>query len=401
MKVSIVSFNYCESVKYLYDKLKEYGVEIEYCFATEQSKEKILQVATLVEEKSNIIFYVGGLGLSANDVLKETLAGRYKVDMVIQQTSCDFFAKYIQTSRKVVPPEHIQQRLLAFPDGFDCYPNSFGYELSAFGRFEGKEIFLLPDNVEECKNVFENYIKSFFGKQTQQTKTNVYKVFGLEKSDVEAKLLEICKNKASFFVNTDIANDSKIVVRFDGKFNQNVIDEINSAVMKEFEDFLYAVDDRSLNEIAVDFLKLYKRQLAVAESLTGGEIVASLIDVPGVSEVLFEGLTTYANGAKNRRLFVKKQTLEQFGAVSQETAYQMATGLLETSQCDVVVATTGIAGPGGGSDRKPVGLTYIAVGDLSGIHIHRYVFSGNRNQVRQKAAKTALFLLIKLIKLRK
>ena len=401
MKVSVVSFNYCESVEYLYNKLKEYGVEIEYCFVTEQSKEKILQTAELVEENSEVIFYVGGLGLSSNDVLKETLANRYKVNLVIQQTSCDFFAKYIQTSRKSLPPEHIQERLLAFPDGFDCYPNNFGYELSAFGRFFGKEIFLLPDNIEECKYVFEEYITAFFAKQVKQPKINVYKVFGLEKCEIESKLLSICKNKASFFVNTDIANDSKIVVRFEGKFNQNVIDEINSAIMKEFADFLYAVDDRSLNEIAVDLLKLYKRQLSVAESLTGGEIVASLIDVAGASEVLFEGCTTYANGAKNRRLFVKKQTLEQFGAVSQETAYQMATGLLESSQCDVVVATTGIAGPGGGSDRKPVGLTYIAVGDLSGIHIHKYVFYGNRNQVRQKAAKTALFLLVKLIKLRK
>ncbi|MBR2302726.1 MAG: nicotinamide-nucleotide amidohydrolase family protein [Clostridia bacterium] len=401
MKVSVVSFDYCESVKFLYNKLKEYGVEIEYCFATKQTKEKILQISDLVEENSDIVFYVGGLGLSSNDVLKETLAQRYKVDMVIQQTSCDFFAKYIQTNKKSVPPDHVQQRILAFPDGFDCYPNSFGYELSAFGRFFGKEIFLLPDNVEECKCVFNNYIKAFFDKQTKQTKTNVYKVFGLEKSDIELKLFAICENKASFFVETDVANDSKIIVRFGNKIVQSVVDEVNCAIMQEFADFLYAVDDCSLNEIAVDLLKLYKRQLSVAESLTGGEIVASLVDVPGASEVLFEGCTTYANGAKNSRLFVKKQTLEQFGAVSQQTAYQMATGLLETSQCDVVVATTGIAGPGGGSERKPVGLTYIAVGDLSGIHIHKYIFSGNRNQIRQKAAKTALFLLVKLIKIRK
>jgi len=401
MKVSVVSFNYCESVKFLYEKLKEYGVEIEYCFVAEQTKDKVLQFAELVEESSDVVFYVGGLGLSSNDVLKETLAQRYKVDMVIQQISYDFFAKYIQTSKKIVPPDHVQQRILAFPDGFDCYPNNFGYELSAFGRFFGKEIFLLPDNIEECKCIFENYIKAFLDKQTKQTKTNVYKVFGLEKSEIEFKLFAICKNKANFFVNTDIANDSKIIIKFGSKVGQSDVDEINCSIMQEFADFLYAVDDRSLNEIAVDLLKLYKRQLSVAESLTGGEIVASLVSVPGASEVLFEGCTTYANGAKNRRLFVKKQTLDQFGAVSQQTAYQMATGLLETSQCDVVVATTGIAGPGGGSDKKPVGLTYIAVGDLSGIHIHKYVFSGNRNQIRQKAAKTALFLLVKLIKIRK
>ena len=138
-----------------------------------------------------------------------------------------------------------------------------------------------------------------------------------------------------------------------------------------------------------------------AESLTGGKITSDLVDVPGASDVLYEGCTTYSNGAKQARLLVKHDTLSRCGAVSSETAYQMCTGLLKTSGCDVVLSTTGIAGPGGGSATKPVGLTYIAVGDGKGIHIHKFVFAGDRNEVREKAAKNALFLLIKFIKKRK
>ena len=101
----------------------------------------------------------------------------------------------------------------------------------------------------------------------------------------------------------------------------------------------------------------------MAESLTGGKITSDLVDVPGASDVLYEGCTTYSNGAKQARLLVKHDTLSRCGAVSSETAYQMCTGLLKTSGCDVVLSTTGIAGPGGGSAAKPVGLTYIAGGD--------------------------------------
>ena len=287
MKISIISFGCSEASKYLYNKIKESNVEIEYCFAIEQSKEKLEQVLPLAEDKSDVIFYVGGLGYSQNDILKEFLAQKYNVDMVIQQKSCDLFANYINQSKNSIPPEHVQQRLFAFPDGFDCYQNQYCYELSANGRFGGKEIFLLPDNLQECQYVFSTYIANYLSRQTEKPKSFVYKAFGLSKSEVEDKLFSICKNDCKFLVETDIANDSKIVILFDSKMSQSVVDKINTAILKDFAEALYAVDDFSLSQVAVDLLKLYKRQLSVAESLTGGCIVSSIIDVPGASEVLF------------------------------------------------------------------------------------------------------------------
>lgn len=400
MKISIISFGYSDSAKFVYNKMKESEVEIEYCIAIDQTKEKLTKAFDLTQ-KSDVVFCIGGLGYSQKDILKEFLAEKYRVDMVVQQKSCEFFANYINQSRQPVPSEDVQERLLFFPDGFDCYQSIFGYELAANGRFDGQEIFLLPDNLKETEYVFSAYIEKYLDRQLKNQVSFIYKVFGLSKSEIEQKLSSICKQQCIFYVDTDVADDSKILIKFDDNASQQIIDQINATILSEFDDVLYAVDDFSLNQVAVDLLKLYKRQLSVAESLTGGEIVSSIIDVPGASEVLFEGCTTYANGAKNKRLFVKKQTLEQFGAVSKETAYQMAVGLLETSQCDVVLATTGIAGPGGGTETKPVGLTFIAVGDQTGVHIHKYVFPGGREEVRQRATKTALFLLIKLIKLRK
>ena len=402
MNVSIISFDYSDSVKFIYEKLRESNENIDYCVIGEQTKEKICELSDLAEKSSDIIFYVGGQGLSMNDILKEVLAERYGVNLVYSKETQEFFRKYIEESKQPTPPIFVQEKLLSFPEGFEVFQSKYGYEMSAIGRFCGKEIILLPDSLAECRHMYYDYLKNFLEKKDgQKHKVFFYKVFGLKQDEVEKKLSAFEKKSFKISVKTDFAEDSEITVRCNGRVSQTNIDEMNAFMLETFSENLYSVDDFSLSQVAVDLLKLYGRKLSVAESLTGGKITSDLVDVPGASDVLYEGCTTYSNGAKQARLLVKHDTLSRCGAVSSETAYQMCTGLLKTSGCDVVLSTPGIAGPGGGSAVKPVGLTYIAVGDGKGIHIHKFVFAGDRNEVREKAAKNALFLLIKFIKKRK
>ncbi|MDR3263256.1 MAG: CinA family protein [Clostridiales bacterium] len=130
--------------------------------------------------------------------------------------------------------------------------------------------------------------------------------------------------------------------------------------------------------------------IAVCESLTGGLVCDTLISRAGASAYVYEGVTAYSNQAKNRRLFVKEETLESFGAVSAETAIEMARGLFKSGAVGLTVSTTGIAGPDGGSADKPVGLTYIGVCDGLQAHAYRYVFDGGRNDIRNQAALETL-----------
>lgn len=130
-------------------------------------------------------------------------------------------------------------------------------------------------------------------------------------------------------------------------------------------------------------------KIAVAESLTGGMISAKLVDFPGISKVYMEGITAYSNESKINRLFVKKETLEKFGAVSKETATEMALGVLKNLNCDVSISTTGIAGPTKDNSNKPVGLVYIAVCVKGEVYVNEYNFSGNREQIRNKAVEKA------------
>ena len=148
---------------------------------------------------------------------------------------------------------------------------------------------------------------------------------------------------------------------------------------------------------------LFRRGLhvAVAESCTGGMVSAALTDVPGSSDVFGWGLVTYSNEAKTRLLGVDEATLAQWGAVSSQTATEMVSGLLRLSGADVAVATTGIAGPGGGSAEKPVGLVYIACGDAGHIEVKRCQFEGNRDAVRRQTVEQALNMLEQYLEDRK
>lgn len=134
--------------------------------------------------------------------------------------------------------------------------------------------------------------------------------------------------------------------------------------------------------------------IATAESCTGGMIGACITSVSGASNVYNEGYITYSNDAKEKNLGVSHTTLETHGAVSEETACEMADGVRKKSNADIGIAVTGIAGPTGGTDEKPVGLVYIGVATKGGVQAHRFVFSGDRDAVRKSTVENAIKLAL-------
>lgn len=176
------------------------------------------------------------------------------------------------------------------------------------------------------------------------------------------------------------------------------LDETEGDVLDDlFGETIYGDGDADLAATLVDLLDEYGIRMSVAESCTGGMLASALVDRSGASEVFYEGLVTYSNSAKIDRLGVGEDTLYDYGAVSEETALEMANGLLNDNVA-IGVSTTGIAGPGGGTNEKPVGLVYIAVVSENGSEVFRNVFEGGRNDVRRQARDTALFYTIRHIK---
>ncbi|MBR4800128.1 MAG: CinA family protein [Clostridia bacterium] len=178
--------------------------------------------------------------------------------------------------------------------------------------------------------------------------------------------------------------------------DRTTFETVKSKVYNLFSEQVYCSFDESLQSLAGKLLKMNGRTLAVAESLTGGEICSRLTEVAGISENFFEGVVCYNRSSKINRLGVTKSLLGEYGAVSRETAYAMVEGLLKPP-VDIGLATTGLAGPTG-DEGKPVGLVYIAVGSGDFITVFEKKLSGTRNEIRRAASNLALFYLVRYLR---
>ena len=200
------------------------------------------------------------------------------------------------------------------------------------------------------------------------------------------------------FSHTRRYDEDIIEIVYGDGVSKFLIDDVIRIFADGLGDTLYALDDTTLEEQLVQLLKLRGKKISVAESFTGGGIARRITSVSGASEVYFEGLNTYHENAKIKRLGVSEYTLGTVGAVSDQTAYEMATGLLATGDCDICIATTGIAGPKSDKSMLPVGLCYIAVGTKERVFVYRYKFDGTREDITETAINYALHLAYKQLK---
>ncbi len=263
-----------------------------------------------------------------------------------------------------------------------------------------KLFFFLPFGEEGSAAVQAYVLLRLQEKSGLRFGSSVFRAVGVS----SARLAETVKSAAAagedkLTVQVDSSyGDHRIEILYDSNAPKMLADAAARVVAEGLKDQIYAIDDTPLGRRAVELLKLRKMKVATAESFTGGGVVSRLVEVPGASEVVYEGVVSYSNESKMRRLGVQADTLAQLGAVSDQTAYEMAAGLLAGGKCDAAVATTGIAGPSSDGTNKPVGLCYIAAGTNEAIYVYKYIFHGSRKDVTERAINQALFLLCKVIR---
>ncbi len=192
--------------------------------------------------------------------------------------------------------------------------------------------------------------------------------------------------------------EDRIDILYDQTAPKMLIDEAVRRFADGFGESLYALDDTPLEEQLVNLLKLRGKKIAVAESFTGGGVGRRIVGVAGASKVFVEGLNTYSEVSKMKRLGVSEYTLRSYGAVSKETAYEMAAGLLRTGDAQLSIATTGLAGPESDGSGLPVGVCCIAVGVEDKVFVSRYKLDGDRTEITETAINYALFLACKQLK---
>lgn len=224
-----------------------------------------------------------------------------------------------------------------------------------------------------------------------------FKICGMKEKDVKNSIKDLLDSDNPRIEISSVPGEVLITLTASDKGDDSG-KKLGKPIVKEIKNrfglSIYATDrDTTLAQAVVELLKTNALYLSTCESCTGGMLASSIIDIPGASDIFKEGFITYANKAKRNRLNVKKSTLVKYGAVSEQTAKEMAKGCAQVSKADVTVSTTGIAGPDGGSEDKPVGLVYVGCSVCGKTRVEKYNFDGSRTEIRRKATAAALALL--------
>ena len=234
--------------------------------------------------------------------------------------------------------------------------------------------------------------------KTDKGFAQLYKIYGRSETEIKEKLGGILNKNGNISIYTRThANEVHVfaeLVEQDEETAKNTLKPVAKEVKKALGTMVYSTkENETMEEAVVRLLNKYELTVTTAESCTGGMIASKIVNVPGASEVFNEGFITYSNKAKRKHLDVSKNTLKKYGAVSEQTVKEMALGGVFAADSDACIAVSGIAGPDGGTDEKPVGLVYIGCCIKDNVTVKECHFQGTRYEVREQAANAALDLL--------
>ncbi|MGL5327912.1 MAG: competence/damage-inducible protein A, partial [Peptostreptococcaceae bacterium] len=367
--------------QFLAKELASLGIEVYYQGTVGDNEERLLKSFKESLHRSDIVITTGGLGPTKDDLTKETAAKFFNQDLEFNEKSWKEILEFF--NKLGITPTQNNKKQAYFPKEAIILSNDNGTAPGAILKKENKFIIVLPGPPREMIPMFNEKVKPYLSKLTDDVLVSkTLRFCGIGESSLEDELIDIINEQKNPTI-APYAKESEVTLRITAKAENKekaeklikpVIDETNERVGK----LIYAYGETSLEEVVAQTLVNKKLTISVAESCTGGMVSSTLINYPGISSVFMEGCVTYSNEAKIKSLGVKKETLDKFGAVSEETAIEMAKGIANRHNTNIGIATTGIAGPQGGSDEKPVGLVYLGFYINGKSYAKRYVFNGSR-----------------------
>ena len=381
------------NAQFLSKELASLGIDVYYQSVVGDNEYRLLNIFEESLNRSDIIITTGGLGPTKDDLTKEVAAKYFEQELVLDKYSWDKIKTYFEKIGKVVTINNKKQAY--FPKEAIILENNNGTAPGAIFKKNNKIIIILPGPPKEMQAMYNESVKPYLknlSKEVMVSKT--LKFCGIGESYLEEKLIDLIKEQSNPTI-APYAKESEVTLRITAKAKDekeaiNLINPIVSEIQNRIGDYLYSVDDKNLEDVLVEDLIKKNLTISVAESCTGGMVSSTIINYPGVSSVFVEGCVTYSNEAKMKSLNVKKETLDKYGAVSKETAMEMAYGIAQRHKTNIGISTTGIAGPEGGSEEKPVGLVYFGIYINGKLKYKRYIFNGDRQQIRLRATKTLL-----------
>ena len=385
--------------QYLSRRLQSLGISVYYHTTVGDNPQRMRDTLALALSRSDVVITTGGLGPTQDDLSKEMAAELLGLEMEFDGESWHAIEGYFSRLGRICPENNKKQAM--FARGSTILPNACGTAPGAMIEKDGKIVIQLPGPPHEMADMFERQVYARLAAKTGGCIASRYiRIYGLGESYVA----QLCSKWIESGRAVSVApycslGECQLRVTARGEDEEaalSLVEPVVHEITALLGDGVYAVmptSEGSMEQAAGEALTHRGLTIATAESCTGGLVAAKLVNYPGISKALFEAHVTYANEAKIRYCGVNPDTLAAHGAVSEETAREMALGLRQRSGADIAVSTTGIAGPAGGTKEKPVGLVYVGCADAQGVRVEKLQLSGSRERIRNLAALRALDMI--------
>lgn len=385
---------------YLAEKCALLGCSLYHQTVVGDNEERMEEAIRQAIERADIVILTGGLGPTKDDLTKEVTAKVFGRKLYIDEHSRARIRDYFEKIKsKKVTENNWKQALV--PEGAIVIDNLNGTApgLILEDKERGKAAILIPGPPNEMKPMFEHDIAPYLNKkQPEGIYSHMVKVCGIGESRAETMVADLMDAQTNPTL-APYAKTGEVHFRVTARAcseeaAEKLMEPMIEEMKKRFGDAVYTTEENvTLEESVIRLLEEKKMTVTTAESCTGGKLSGRLLNVSGASGVYNEGYITYANASKEKILGVKHETLETYGAVSEQTAAEMALGAAKAAGADAALSVTGIAGPGGGTAEKPVGLVYIGCAVNGEVTVREYRFTGNREKNRDYAVARAITLL--------
>ncbi len=386
---------------YLSRQLNDLGFDVMYHYSVGDNPGRLAEMIHMAFKDCDMIITTGGLGPTQDDLTKETIAGAVGTKLVLSETALDALKNHYEKSKRPMTENNLKQAYI--PEGAELLFNDQGTAPGFWLEKDNKIIISMPGPPREMTNMFEKEVRPKLEKMRDSViHYRIIRTFGLGESKMETVLLPLIDGQTDPTIAT-YAKEGECSLRIASKRStleeaEKAVDEMTEKVRDMIGEYIYSYDNEDLIDVVGKLLLEKNMTISCAESCTGGLFAGALAGIPGISAVFERGIVTYSNRAKKEELGVSKETLEKYGAVSSQTAMEMAAGLSAKTGSDICISVTGISGPDGGTEEKPVGLVYIGImykGKCQAVKVQRR--NVNRNWNRHYAVLSMLHEIYKRI----
>ena len=387
---------------FLSRELNNLGYDVMYHYSVGDNPGRLAELIEFAFRDCDMIITTGGLGPTQDDLTKEVIAQAMGDRLVVSPEALSALKDRYERSGRPMTENNLKQANM--PESAQILPNDQGTAPGFWLEKKGKIIVSMPGPPREMTNMFEKEVKPrLISRQDSVIYYKILRTFGLGESKMETVLLPLIDGQTDPTIAT-YAKEGACSLRIASKRPtkeeaEAAVEDMTARVLDIIGEYVYSTDNEELADMVANMLLEKNITISCAESCTGGLFAGTLINTDGISKVFDRGIVTYSNEAKIKELGVKAETLDTFGAVSPETAAEMAEGIRAKTGTDMAVSVTGIAGPGGGSADKPVGLVYIGIAyDGKTDVVKTQMRNVTRNWNRNYAVLNMLYEIYKRIK---